>query len=160
MPAIDVVKNEFLTLQYLPDKNMLYHVVHKPVDEEIFKSALNAGVEMISQHGIQKWFSDDRKNGPFSQAFSEWVIADWIPRAIAAGWQYWANVVPEDLKAAGTLMPFIEVLQEKGLRMGVFSHTDKATEWLDNVNIRKEDRIKKPLLLRKKATENTDRPVQ
>ena len=146
MPSIDVVKNEFVTLQYLPEQKMLYHIVHKPVDEEIFKSALNAGVEMLSKNEIGKWLSDDRKNGPFSQAFSAWAINDWIPHAIEAGWRYWANVVPEDLEAAGTLMPFIEVLQEKGLRMGIFTHTEKAVEWLENIDIPKKDRLKKSLI--------------
>ena len=149
MPLIDVVKNEFVTLQYLHEQKMLYHIVHKPVDEEIFKSALNTGVEMLGKNKIGKWLSDDRKNGPFSQAFSEWAINDWIPHAIEAGWQYWANVVPEDLEAAGTLMPFIEVLQEKGLRMGIFTHTEKAVEWLENIDIPKKDRRNKSLIPQK-----------
>ncbi|MEZ4670890.1 MAG: hypothetical protein R3E39_23550 [Anaerolineae bacterium] len=131
MSPINVVTNEYVTLQYLPDKKMLYHTVHKPVNEEAFKSALNAGVEMLGKNGIVKWLSDDRKNGPFSDAFSAWVITDWIPRAIDTGWRYWANVVPEDLKAAGTLMPFIEILHDKGLRMMVFSNTDEAVQWLE-----------------------------
>jgi hypothetical protein len=146
MSSIDVVKNQFVTLQYLPEQKMLYHIVHKPVDEEIFKSTLNTGVEMLSKNGIRKWLSDDRKNGPFSQAFSKWAINDWIPHAIEAGWQYWANVVPEDMEAAGTLMPFIEVLQEKGLRMATFADTEKAMEWLENIDIPKKDRIKKSLI--------------
>lgn len=156
MPPVDVIKNEFVTLQYLPDKNMLYHVVHKHVDEAVFKSALNTGVETLNKHGIRKWLSDDRKNGPFSQEFSEWAVNDWIPRAITAGWQYWANVVPEDVQAAGTLMPFIEALQEHGLRMGVFTHMEKAMEWLEDIDIRKEDRVKKFLLLHKTSTENAN----
>jgi hypothetical protein len=153
MPSIDIVKNEFVTLQYLPGQKMLYHIVHTAVDEDVFKSALNAGVDMLGKNRIEKWLSDDRKNGPFSQAFSEWAIQDWIPRAIGAGWRYWANVVPEDLKAAGTLMPFIEVLQEQGLRMRVFTHKETAMEWLENVDTRNGESSKKasPFSLEKRT---------
>lgn len=146
MSLINVVKNQFVTLQYLPEQKMLYHIVHRPVDEAIFKNTLNTGVEMLGKNEIRKWLSDDRKNGPFSQAFSEWAINDWIPHAIEAGWRYWANVVPEDMEAAGTLMPFIEILQEKGLRMGTFADTQKAMEWLENIDIPKKDRIRKPFI--------------
>lgn len=153
MSPITLVENEFVTLQYLSGQKMLYHSVHTPVDEDVFKSALNAGVDILGKNKIEKWLSDDRKNGPFSQAFSEWAIQDWIPRAIAAGWRYWANVVPEDLKAAGTLMPFIEVLQEQGLRMRVFANTETAMEWLENVDTRNEKGIKKAMhFLSRKST--------
>jgi hypothetical protein len=47
--------------------------------------------------------SDDRKNGPLSPEIVEFGRNDWNSRAIAAGWKYWANVVPEELVAAGTL---------------------------------------------------------
>lgn len=134
MPTIDVVKSEFVTLQYLPEKKLLHHTIHKPVDEAVFKNVLNAGVDLLSKHSIQKWLSDDRKNGPFSQDFSEWAVKDWIPRSITAGWRFWANVVPEDLKAAGTLIPFIEILHNQGLRMMVFSQPDEAMKWLEHVS--------------------------
>lgn len=128
-----LIENEFVTLRYSPDKRILYHTVQQPVDEEVFKSSLNKGVEMIEENHIQKWLSDDRQNGPFSAAFSEWAINDWIPRAIKAGWKYWANVVPDKLNAANTLTPFIEHLHEKGLRMALFTNIEEAMAWLENM---------------------------
>jgi len=131
MLPITLVDNEHITLQYLPDKKMIYHVIHKPVaDDQVFKSALDIGTEALKKYGVRKWLSDDRKNGPLSPAFLEWSATDWQPRTIAAGWKYWANVVPTELVAAGTLTPVIEALYDMGLRMMVFSDLEKANAWL------------------------------
>ncbi len=62
---------------------------------------------------------------------AQWGEEDWNQRTIAAGWKYWALVVPEEVVAAGSLMPTIENLYKRGLRVMVFSDLDKAFEWLD-----------------------------
>lgn len=125
-----VIDNPYVTLRYIPEQNYLYHTVHQPVDETVFKASLDKGIELMQQHHIEKWLSDDRLNGPFSDDFSAWIINDWIPRASQAGWKYWANIVPLEIKAAGTLMPFIEILHTIGLRMMVFSDLEQAQDWL------------------------------
>ncbi|MCC7452083.1 MAG: hypothetical protein IT324_32055 [Anaerolineae bacterium] len=130
---ITVIDNECITVQYLPDKKVIYHTVHKPIPDQPLKDALNAGTEALRQYGACKWLSDDRKNGPLSQDVSAWGMNDWSPRTIKAGWKYWANVVPEELAAAGTLAPVMEAYFEMGLRMMVFSSIKEATAWLDRM---------------------------
>lgn len=125
-----IAENEYVTLRYVESQNYLYHTVHRPVDETVFMASLDSGVDFMHQHHVQKWLSDDRLNGPFSETFSQWAINDWIPRSIQAGWKYWANVVPVEIKAAGTLGPFIEVLYDMGLRMMVFSKLEEAQTWI------------------------------
>jgi hypothetical protein len=125
-----IAENEYVTLRYIEAQNYLYHTVHKPVDETVFMASLDRGVDFMQQHHVQKWLSDDRLNGPFSEVFSQWAINDWIPRSIQAGWKYWANVVPVEINAAGTLGPFIEVLYDMGLRMMVFSKLEEAQAWI------------------------------
>jgi hypothetical protein len=134
MLPIIIVDNESVTLQYLPDKRTIYHVIHKPIPEDdVLKAFLDAGTEALKKHGACKWLSDDRKNGPLSPTFLKWSATDWQPRTIAAGWKYWANVVPHEMAAAGTLMPVIDNLYEMGLRMVLFSDLEKAFEWLDKI---------------------------
>lgn len=128
-----VADNEYVTLRHMQEQNYLYHTVHKPVDEKIFKAALDQGVALMGQRHIQKWLSDDRLNGALSEAFSAWAISDWIPRSIQAGWKYWANVVPLEAKAAGSLNPFIEVLHGMGLHMMVFSNLQEAETWIQKI---------------------------
>ncbi|MFN8527695.1 MAG: hypothetical protein U0670_03685 [Anaerolineae bacterium] len=134
MPPINIVDNQYITVQYLPEKQMIYHTVHQPIyDIRLLKDALNAGTDALQKYGVYKWLSDDRKNGALPPEVVEWGLEDWNPRTIAAGWRYWANVVPKELAAAGALMPVMEALFGMGLRMMVFSDLDEAIAWLDSV---------------------------
>jgi hypothetical protein len=132
MQPIIVVDNEYITVRYLPDKKIVYHTVHKPIESRLFMEALDAGGEVLRQNGAHKWLSDDRKNGPLSPE----MIAGpkiWGPGMIAAGWKYWANVVPKDIMAAGALVPVMETLLELGLRMMVFTTVEDAFRWLESM---------------------------
>jgi hypothetical protein len=133
MSPITIVDNEYITLQYLPDKKLIYHTIRKPIPDQPLKDALNAGTDALREYGACKWLSDDRKNGPVSPEIAEWGRADWNPRTIAAGWKYWADVVPVELASAGTLSPVIQALFELGLRMMVFTDLEEAFQWLDGV---------------------------
>ena len=82
--------------------------------------------EALKQYGVCKWLSDDRKNGPLSQDVIDWGLSDWDPRTVKAGWKYWANIVPEEVVAAGALMPVIEFLHTLGLRMMVFTESGRS----------------------------------
>jgi hypothetical protein len=134
MSIVPIFKNEFITVEYWSDKATIYHVVHKPIADTELREALNAGVEALQKYGICKWVSDDRKNGPLSSDQMQWAFNDWNPRAIAAGWKYWANVVPEELSAAATLNPLIDALFGMGLRMMVFVDQDSAIQWIDSLD--------------------------
>ena len=133
MAIVPIIDNEYITIQYVSDKKMIYHVIHKPIADKALQAALDAGAEALKKYGVSKWLSDDRKNGPLSPEHLQWAFNDWNPRTVAAGWKYWANVVPEDLAAAGTLAPLMDTLFEVGLRMMVFTDVEKATQWLDNL---------------------------
>ncbi len=98
-----------------------------------FKEALNAGTDGLQKYNVHKWLSDDRKNDALTQEGNEWSFNEWQPRTVQAGWKYWAMVVPEDLAAAGTLMPVIDILFQRGLRMNVFTNLEQAIAWLDKV---------------------------
>lgn len=136
MAPIVIVDNEYITLQYFPDKRTIYHVVHKPIgpqQEQLMIDTLNEGTEALRRYGVCKWLSDDRLNGPLPDHLIEWGFNDWNPRTIQAGWKYWANVVPHELVAAGTLAPVMANLYELGLRMQVFTTTEEAFDWLDRM---------------------------
>ncbi len=133
MPSITLIENEYITVEYWGDKKFIRHTIHQPIDPDHLKPALNTGTDALAQYGAHKWLSDDRKNGPLSSDLEAWGTNEWIPRTIAAGWQYWANVVPEQLIAAGTMLPAIEFLFNAGLRLMVFSTVEGAIQWLDDI---------------------------
>jgi hypothetical protein len=136
MSRIMIVVNEYITVEYISDKKLIYHTVHKPmgIDQaQLLRDSLNAGTDALRDYKVSKWLSDDRKNGPLPAEVIQWGFSDWNPRTIKAGWKYWANVVPSELAAAGTLMPVIDDLHKLGLRMRVFTTVEDALKWLEEM---------------------------
>lgn len=131
MSEIVLVENKYITVKYLDDKKIIYHTVHEPIPDQPLKDALNAGTDALKEFGVCKWLSDDRRNGEVSEEIVRWGNESWNPRTIAAGWKYWANVVPEEVVAAGALAPIIDNLFKMGLRMMVFTDLESAFKWLD-----------------------------
>ena len=130
MQPIIVVNNEYITIRYLPDKKIIYHTIHKPIGPQLLIEAMDAGEVVMRQNGACKWLSDDRKNGPLSPELIP-TSKNWGADMVAAGWKYWADVVPNDIVAAGTLRPLIDTLFELGLRMMVFTNVEDAFQWLE-----------------------------
>ena len=133
MPEKVLVQNEYMTLQYMADKGIIYHTIHKPVGGQPLRDVLNVGTEALGKYGVCKWLSDDRKNGPLSEEDREWGFHNWNRRTIDMGWKYWALVVPQEVADAGTMFPTMAALFELGLRMMVFTTLEEAFEWLGNM---------------------------
>jgi hypothetical protein len=131
MEGIALFNNDYITVQYVPAKRFIYHTVHKPVSGAIFRSALMAGTDGLIRYKAYKWLSDDRKNGQISREDVEWGIEVWNAQTIAAGWRYWAVLVPPAIANAASLMPVIEALYELGLNTKVFTELESAIAWLD-----------------------------
>jgi hypothetical protein len=126
-----ILDNEYITISYLPDKNTIYHTVHKPISGQPLREALLTGFQALQDLGCCKWLSDDRKNGPMSDEDREWGEININRRSLEAGWKYWALVVPEALLAAGSMAPTIEAMHTLGLRMMVFTTVEDGFRWLD-----------------------------
>ena len=136
MPPMTLSSNEYITIEYRPEEQLIYHTIHQPIGSEqahLFAEALSAGTDALEKYGVSKWLSDDRNNGPLPTETMQWTLEEWQPRTIAIGWKYWANVVPTQLAAAGTLIPYIENLHRLGLKMRVFTTLEEALDWLAEV---------------------------
>ena len=127
-----IVDTEFITVRYLPDKKIIYHTVHKPIESKLFMQALDAGGEVLRANGACKWLSDDRKNGPLPAAMIT-GSKNWGVGLIAAGCKYWANIVPEETAAARTLVPVVDALFDLGLRLMVSTNLEEAFQWLESI---------------------------
>lgn len=133
MNHITIVDNEYITIEYIPEKKLIYHTIHQPVNGPKLRDALNLGTEALGKYGATKWLSDDRKNGPLPPEDIEWGFNDWNRRTAKLGWKYWAIVVPQEIAAADSLSPVIDDLYEVGLRMMVFTNLEEAFAWLDKM---------------------------
>lgn len=130
MSEISIVDNEYITVSYLPDEKIVQHTIHQPLSGQPFRDALNAGTAALAEYGACKWLSDDRKNGPLTPEDSKWGDTHWNRRTIDLGWKYWAMVVPEEIAAAGSLLPVMQDLAGRGLRVMVFTDPAEAMDWL------------------------------
>ena len=92
---------------------------------------LNKGLEVFQEFGAQKWLSDDRANSALSPEDGEWGTNNWNPRVIAAGWKYWAIVMPAKVIGQMNMQYFIKVNSELGVTARVFSDPDEAMRWLE-----------------------------
>ena len=130
MPDVIALDNEFVTLVYHSDRKIVHHTIHKHIQGQQFRSLLNQGTALLQQHKATKWLSDNRQLGPLAPEDTQWSTTEWIPRTLAAGWQYWAMVVPDEIQARARLSHVIDTFYEKGLRIMVFTDLDAALEWL------------------------------
>ena len=134
MSVISILDNQYARLVYYTQDKIVHHTFHKPLDSTHFRLVLNAGVDLLGKYGATKWLSDNRAIDPHSDEDNAWANTEWVPRAIAAGWKYWALVVPHDIKARMNLSGVVNSFFEKGIRVMVFIDPDEAMTWLQQID--------------------------
>ncbi|MEM6280890.1 MAG: hypothetical protein AAF787_01750 [Chloroflexota bacterium] len=130
MSTITVIDNEHVVLYYHQHTKIIHHVYQPTIHGEYIKEQLNRGVELLKEHGAQKWLSDNHLFNDLPAEDSEWINTVWLPAAIEAGWKYWALVVPETDMGRMNMVQFINTFSEMGVKARVFVDPDKAMEWL------------------------------
>ncbi len=133
MSAITVLENEYASLWYHPEAKVVHHQFHKYMFGDAFRSVLTTGVEVMKKNGAHKWLSDDRNNSALSPEDTDWGLTVWTPQVMAAGWRYWAVVLPEKAVGQMNMKRFIEDYSTRGIKVQVFSDPDKALKWLESV---------------------------
>lgn len=126
-----IIDNDYYTLVYYPKTRILHHTFHQTTRGQVLHDGLDAGIDAMRRLGAVKWLSDDRKNGGVTPDDIKWSINDWGPRAAAAGWKYWALVVPEDFAAKVDMNPVVNGFYQLGVRVMVFIDLAAAREWLE-----------------------------
>lgn len=130
MPPISVIENEHFALYYYPEEKVVHHVIHKPITGPQFRELLNCGTELLREKQATKWLSDDRNNSSLSTEDTEWGLTDWITETEAAGWKYWALIVPDGPDAQMSMTRSIQGISQHGVRIMVFTDQDEAWNWL------------------------------
>ena len=124
---------EYATLWYYPDPKIVHHRFHKPIKGEEFRQVLLKGLDIFRQNGAQKWLSDDRLNASLPVEDSDWGQQQWFPQVFAAGWKFWAIVLPDKVFGRMNMQNFIKAYSEQGLTIEVFGDMDEAMKWLEAV---------------------------
>ena len=95
MPTQTVIDDEFVTLVYHHEAGIVHHTFHRFVSGDHFRNTLQQGCELLRQNHGTKWLSDDRGNSALTPSDSLWGDTVWAPAVMAAGWKYWAIILPD-----------------------------------------------------------------
>ena len=128
-----LIDNEYVSLYYHEDKNMIHHIYKHGIHGKYLEEALTTGTDHLIKHNATKWLSDNRAIDGVTDEESEWINTVWLPRTMEAGWKFWALVVPEKAMAAMNMTQFIHSFSEQGVRCRVFADPEKAMAWLDSL---------------------------
>lgn len=132
MSAITVHESEYATIWYHPESKIVHHKFHKFIYGEEFRKVLESGLQLFQEKGAAKWLSDDRLNSAIPREDGEWGIVNWSPRVMAAGWKYWAIVMPDKNIGKKNMELFMKTYIEQGLTIETFEDADEALKWLES----------------------------
>ena len=96
---------------------------------------METGVEHLIKNGAFKWLSDDRAFGAMSKEDTEWGITVWAPKAAAAGWRFWAIVLPQSIIGKLGSEKMIEYYSGLGVTVKIFTDADEGMAWLEAQSI-------------------------
>jgi hypothetical protein len=126
-----VLENEHIVLWYHPESKIIHHRHRaKLIHSDVLRNVLETGLSLLSRHKTSKWLSDDRMHVVFTTKDVEWSKNDWFPRALDAGWKYWAIVQPENEIGKLNLEQFTFDYSRKGITIKIFKTPEEAYEWL------------------------------
>jgi hypothetical protein len=126
-----IIENATISLYYYPATKIVHHEFRRFTQGENFRSVLEQGLEIFKTHNACKWLSDDRGNTAITPADAEWALTNWAPRVIAAGWKYWAVVLPENTIGQMNMRRWLKTYADRGVTAEVFSNPRQALLWLE-----------------------------
>jgi hypothetical protein len=126
-----LIETEAVSLRYYPATKIVHHELRRFVHGEEFRQVLEEGLRAFKEHSACKWLSDDRGNGALKPSDADWALNDWAPRVIAAGWKYWAVVLPEKVVGQMNMRRWIDTYASKGVTAMAFTDPRRAMIWLE-----------------------------
>ena len=87
----------------------------------------------LKKNSACKWLSDDRSYSALPKEDVEWGVTYWGPKAVKAGWRYWAIVLPQSVLGKLSLGHIIDTYGELGLTVKVFTDPKEGMTWLEEL---------------------------
>jgi hypothetical protein len=132
LPRI-VLDTEAALLQYHPKAKIVHHEFRRFIYGDELRAVLSKGLELFEKHGACKWLSDDRHNGPLRPSDEQWALNHWFPRVKAAGWKYWAVVMPEKVLGQMNMKRWMAAYEPHGIEARPFGDPEVALAWLESL---------------------------
>jgi hypothetical protein len=128
-----LLDNDQVTLLYYPEHKIVHHTVHQPPTTQMLREMLTLGTETLRENGADKWLSDDRKLGGLTEEDNRWGEEVWFPQTQAAGWKYWALIVPNEVQARGSMIKLVQHYNTLGVLTKLFVDLEPALDWLKSL---------------------------
>jgi hypothetical protein len=125
-----IISKPRMSLYYHPIEKIVHHEMHQYPGLELLQEVLMRGLELLQTHGACKWLSDDRRGGVVPRSHHEWGDKVWSPQACAAGWQYWALVLPNNVLQTANMNRLLPLYTAKGVIAQIFSDPEEGFAWL------------------------------
>jgi hypothetical protein len=129
-----ILENEFAHLWFHPEMRVVHHQFHKFIWGDAYRQVLNEGLDLVVGEGASKWLSENSADSVHSRDDTEWVTEHWFPRAVKAGWKYWAIVPPENVIGQMNMARIAAASAPHGVSAQVFSDASSALTWLATVD--------------------------
>lgn len=129
-----VVDNEFAVVTYYPEKGIIHHAWKKFCFGENFQKLMLTSTQCLKEHKGTKWLSDDRNFSVMTQEDTLWGQQVWWPETKAAGWKFWAIILPTKTVGKINIQSLIDEYSAGGITAQVFEDTDQAMKWLEAQN--------------------------
>lgn len=96
-----------------------------------YRATLNLAVDLIQQHGLRYFLTDQRRRGAILHDDEVWLMSDWAPRMARAGLLRAAVVQSEDFFNRTTVDRFVQtVLPTIDYPIMNFHNMEDARTWL------------------------------
>jgi hypothetical protein len=100
------------------------------VQGEVFKQAVNQGLELlIAQKGC-KWLADLSQMAVIAQEDQRWLDEEWFPRAAQAGVKYIAMIRPAKVLSQMSVRRVTGKTGDLEMETAYFDSLEKAKEWI------------------------------
>ena len=129
---ITILDTPQVSLWYYPDDRIVHHQIKQFITGQPFRDFLLAGTALVEQHRAEKWLSDDRGCPVVPPVDIDWADTEWFPRTAAAGFKYWAVVLPEKTVAQAGIRQLSDKFAKLGVTSKWFTDPRDALWWLQS----------------------------
>ncbi len=128
-----LLQNEFATVWFDAERNLVHHQFHRFIAGAAFREVLTKGLETFEKESATKWLSDDRENSALPLDDEKWAQTEWFPRMVKAGWKYWAIVLPQKIVGQLNMNRHGKFFADQGLTVNYFTDPEAALRWLEGL---------------------------
>jgi hypothetical protein len=124
-------ENEFVKVELVSNSKILLLTWMGFIPSVKYRDACEKALEIAKKHRVKEWLSDIKQVKVVSPTDQEWVVADWAPRAVAAGcYNRQAILMPDDIFGQVSANKMIVSIKGQSVEMQNFNNLEAAKEWL------------------------------